>query len=312
MSGLRLIRRLKSILRDPVLVVGLAALAGSFLLVFFVGRLMIAPETARPLASHEVAGLLRPTDTTQPPARATPGKDETGPHVPPPVMAGAKPMIAIVIDDMGPNHPETRRALALPAAITFSFLPYAPHVARLADEARSKGHEILVHVPMQPLGDADPGPHALKVAETPGAIERDLAWNLSQFQGYVGINNHMGSRFTQDGDAMAVVAAVLKKRGLLFLDSKTIAGSKAADVARAAGLQVLSRDVFLDHDEDGAQVALELDKLEHLARKNGAAIAIGHPHAQTLELLEKWIPEAQARGFLLVPLTRLLESKKAS
>lgn len=313
MSGASLIRYLKSVIRDPLLMAGLAVLVVSFLLVFFIGRLMIEPETTQPMATNEVAGLLRPTDTappqitSEPPVKAQ--KDTTAPS---PVMAATKPMIAIVIDDMGPNHHETRRALSLPASVTFSFLPYAPHVAALAEEARTAGHEILVHVPMQPLGDADPGPHALMVSEDRAAIERDLTWNLSQFQGYVGINNHMGSRFTQDRDAMAVVAAVLKTRGLLFLDSRTIAGSKAAEAARAAGLPVLTRDVFLDHDEDGAQVALELDKLEQLAMKNGNAIAIGHPHAQTLELLEKWIPDAQARGFRLVPITRLLDHKKPS
>ena len=111
---------------------------------------------------------------------------------------------------------------------------------------------------------------------------------------------------------MAIVAGILKARGLVFLDSRTIAGSKAETVARQAGVPVLSRDVFLDHDEDGAQVTLELDRLEHLARQNGVAIAIGHPHPQTLDILEKWIPQAQARGFSLVPLSAILHRAKAS
>ncbi len=217
-----------------------------------------------------------------------------------------EPMIAIVLDDMGPNRKGTERALNLPAPVTFSFLPYAPDVAAFVKTARQRGHEIIVHVPMEPVGPADPGPHALRIAQTPDEIRANLDWNLSRFDGYVGINNHMGSRFTSDAADMGVVADELKKRGLLLLDSRTSAGTQAANVARASGLPTLSRDVFLDNDEEGSAVAAEFSHLEKIAREHGAAIAIGHPRPETLDLLEKWIPEARARGFTLVPLTAIL------
>lgn len=222
------------------------------------------------------------------------------------------PMIAIVLDDMGPNRKGTRRALDLPAPITFAFLPYAAGVAGDVALARKRGHEIIVHVPMEPKGDADPGPRALRVAETPDQIRANLVWDLDQFDGYVGINNHMGSRFTADAKAMRVVMEELKARGLMFLDSRTGPDTQAANVARELGLPTLSRDVFLDNDEDGAKVAAQFDILEKIARKYGAAIAIGHPHPETLAVLEKWIPQARERGFTLVPLTSILKYHQAS
>ncbi len=248
---------------------------------------------------------------------ATPAPDEEAPpawqrHAAVPQTAPRDPMVAIVLDDMGPNRGGTERALNLPATVTFAFLPYAPHVADFAKAARAHGHEILVHVPMEPVGGADPGPHALRTDETAEGIRTDLDWNLSRFDGYVGINNHMGSRFTANAEDMRVVMDELKARGLMFLDSRTSAETRAADVARAAGLPTLSRDVFLDHDEEGAEVDAELGKLERLARERGFAIAIGHPHAKTLDILEKWIPRARANGIAIVPLTAILRRREAS
>ncbi|HEX7776669.1 MAG TPA: divergent polysaccharide deacetylase family protein [Parvibaculum sp.] len=226
--------------------------------------------------------------------------------------APREPMIAIVLDDMGPNRKGTERALNLPAAVTFSFLPYAPDVADFVRTARARGHEIVVHVPMEPVGTADPGPHALRVSQTPDEIRANLDWDLGRFEGYVGINNHMGSRFTADAADMSVVAGDLKKRGLLLLDSRTSAQTQAANEAHKAGLPTLSRDVFLDNDDEGSAVAAEFEHLEKVARKNGVAIAIGHPRPETLDLLEKWIPEARAKGFTLVPLTAILRHREAT
>lgn len=222
------------------------------------------------------------------------------------------PMIAIVIDDMGVNRRGAEQALKLPAPITLSFLPYAQGVAGFVKTARASGHEILVHVPMEPKGAADPGPHALRVGQTADEIRANLIWDLGRFDGYVGVNNHMGSKFTADAEAMRPVMEELKTRGLMFLDSRTGPDTQAANIARAVGVPVLSRDVFLDNDDEGAKVEAQFSRLERLARKKGAAIAIGHPHPETLAILEKWIPEAKARGFILVPLTAILKHHQAS
>ncbi|HVT53994.1 MAG TPA: divergent polysaccharide deacetylase family protein [Dongiaceae bacterium] len=223
---------------------------------------------------------------------------------------GSKPMIAIILDDVGAAPGDAPGAVALPAPITLSIMTYAPNAARLADQAKKAGHEIMVHVPMEAINrDADPGKNALLVNLSPGEIQQRLDWDLSQFQGYVGINNHMGSRFTQDPAGMQIVLETLKAKGLLFVDSRTIASSVGDALAGRLGVTHLKRDVFLDNVIDEADIRKELARTEAIARKQGFVIAIGHPHPDTVAALRQWIPEAKARGFVLVPITAIAKKQ---
>jgi polysaccharide deacetylase 2 family uncharacterized protein YibQ len=223
---------------------------------------------------------------------------------------GNRPMIAIVLDDVGATPGDVSGALSLPAPVTLSIMTYAPNAAKIAAEAHQAGHEIMVHVPMEPINrDADPGPNALLVNLSPQEIARRLDWGLAQFQGYVGINNHMGSKFTQDAAGMRVVLGALKARGLLFLDSRTIAKSVGDMLAAELGVTHLQRDVFLDDVIDEADIMKELAHTEAIATKHGIAIAIGHPHRDTVAALRQWIPEVQARGFVLVPITQVAKKR---
>jgi polysaccharide deacetylase 2 family uncharacterized protein YibQ len=168
----------------------------------------------------------------------------------------------------------------------------------------------MVHVPMEAINrDADPGKNALLVNLSPGEIQQRLDWDLSQFQGYVGINNHMGSRFTQDPAGMQIVLETLKAKGLLFVDSRTIASSVGDALAGRLGVTHLKRDVFLDNVIDEADIRKELARTEAIARKQGFVIAIGHPHPDTVAALRQWIPEAKARGFVLVPITAIAKKQ---
>jgi polysaccharide deacetylase 2 family uncharacterized protein YibQ len=223
---------------------------------------------------------------------------------------GNHPMIAIVLDDVGAAPSDAPGAVSLPAPITLSIMTYAPNAAHLAEAARKAGHEIMVHVPMEPINrDADPGKNALLTSLSREEILRRLQWDLAQFQGYVGINNHMGSRFTQDAEGMQVVLGELKARGLLFLDSRTIASSVGDSLAARLGLTHLKRDVFLDNVIDEADIRKALARAEAVAKKQGFAIAIGHPHPDTVAALRQWIPEAKAKGFVLVPITAVAKKQ---
>lgn len=218
-----------------------------------------------------------------------------------------RPMIAVVIDDVGLDRPRSRRAMALPAPVTIALMAYADDARDQAALARRGGHELLVHVPMEP-GDSseNPGPNALAGNLPQAEFTRRLEWNLSQFGGYVGINNHMGSRLTSNPAALAPVMAALKRRGLLFLDSRTTAETRGLDIARHFGVPAVERNVFLDHDVSAAAVDAALLRTEELARRNGFAIAIGHPKDITLSALEAWLPDVRARGFAVVPLTAVV------
>lgn len=220
--------------------------------------------------------------------------------VPMPEGPTDKPVIAIVIDDMGIDQPRSRKALALPGPLTLAFLPYGYHLAELSAAARANGHELLVHMPMQPSNPSvDPGPQALLVGLTPDQIRERLRWGLAQLSGYVGFNNHMGSRFTAWGEGMDVVLDEAASRGLLFLDSVTATDSKGGSIAAAKHLPFAVRDVFLDNDASPAAVAKQLARTEEIARKRGHAIAIGHPHDGTIQALSAWLPTIRAKGFRL-------------
>lgn len=225
---------------------------------------------------------------------------------PAPLPAGAHPRIVIVIDDMGLDRPRSARAVALPAGVTTSWLPYARDLPQQTAAARQAGHQLIIHIPMQPVGRADPGPGALTTDLSDEEITRRMLIDLAAFDGYVGVNNHMGSRFTADASRLDVVLRILAERGLMFLDSRTTPDSKAAALAPALHLPLVSRDVFLDDDQSPQAVQAMLNRVEEVARKHGLAVAIGHPHDVTLTALERWLPTLAAKGFVLVPLTDAL------
>ena len=227
----------------------------------------------------------------------TPAPPPTPPAVPV-AAVGGRPMIAVVLDDLGLNRPAARRAIALPGPLTLAFMTYAERLPDLATKARASGHETLVHVPMEPeSGAEDPGPNALLTAHDSATLHERLTWGLNRFEGYVGINNHMGSRFTSQSEGMRTVFSQLRARGLLFLDSKTTAASVGRTLAEEYGVLYVARDVFLDNAYQSRQaIRRQLAQLERIAQRHGSAVGLGHPHRTTLEELAAWISrDARAR-----------------
>ncbi len=220
------------------------------------------------------------------------------------------PVIAVVIDDLGLNRANTRRTIELPGPLTLALMTYAETLQEFADRARANGHELLVHFPMAPRDPRyDPGPNALRADLGKEELARRLNWGLSRFQGYVGVNNHMGSGFTTSIPGMAQVMMELKARGLLYLDSLTVPGAVGAPLADRIGVPFAKRDVFIDNDfEDRDAIRRQLQQLERIALRRGGAIGIGHPHDATLEELAIWLPEVQKRGFKLVPVSALVRT----
>ncbi len=220
-----------------------------------------------------------------------------------------KVKVAIVIDDMGLSPAAAARILRLSPPISLSYLPYAPQVGLQAKEAKKAGHEVLLHMPMEPLGGAYPGPEALMVGLDDEELRRRIVANLKAFEDYDGLNNHMGSKFTLDNNKMKLFFKVLdevKGRTVFFLDSRTSYQTVAQEEALLAGFKSAMRDVFLDDKIEETAVLGELARLEDVARKKGVAIAIGHPHPVTIKALEEWLPAAEARGFEVVPVGQLV------
>jgi polysaccharide deacetylase 2 family uncharacterized protein YibQ len=219
-----------------------------------------------------------------------------------------RPVIAIVIDDMGLDKANAARVIALPGPLTIAFMSYASDLDEQARAARAAGDELWLHVPMEPLNGAlDAGPHVLKTELSPEENRQRLDWALSRLSGYVGINNHEGSRFTQSEPGMTLVMEKLKSRGLAFLDSRTTKDTVAARVAGEFGVPHIDRNIFIDNDETVDAVMAKLVETERFARQHGYALAIGHPHPTTIEALSEWLPTLRARGFVLVPASALLK-----
>lgn len=216
------------------------------------------------------------------------------------------PMIAIVIDDLGMNRSGTAALNRLRAPLTLAFLPYAPELDEQTRAARAAGHELLVHVPMEPTGGEWPGPHALTSQLGSAELTSRLRAHLRSFRGFVGINNHMGSRVTADAERMDTVMAELRKHDLLFLDSRTAPGSVAGREARRWQVPYAERDVFLDNEIELTAVLRQFVVVENIARRRGYAVAIGHPHKVTIEALRRWLPTLDARGLALAPISAIV------
>lgn len=221
----------------------------------------------------------------------------------------SRPLVAIVIDDAGLDRPRSKRAWELPGPITVSFLPYAKDLREQAKAARAHGNELMLHMPMEPEGHADPGPGALLVSLSDGDLRQRLTQALESFDGYVGMNNHMGSRFTAWRPGMETVLRILRARGLLFLDSRTTRQSVGDQLARELGVPSVARNVFLDDDEAIDAVRRKLAETEAVARRQGFAVAIGHPHEATLQALAEWLPGLAANGFAQAPLSAALRKR---
>jgi polysaccharide deacetylase 2 family uncharacterized protein YibQ len=265
-----------------------------------------APQLARPAKPTEEAAL-RPPLPMPPPTAAKPTWLRYAVPAPP---TGNRPLVAIVLDDLGLDRVRTAAATRLRGPLTMSFMTYASDLGTQTRAARQAGHELLLHVPMEAVDrQADPGPHGLLAELSRDEIIERLRWGLGRFDGFVGINNHMGSKFTSDERGMEPVMEELRARGLLFLDSRTSPFSAGLRLAIAFGVPHAARDVFLDDDQTPPAIANQLARVEQFARQHGSAIAIGHPHDPTIAALKTWLPVLGDKGLALVPLSAVVRHR---
>ena len=219
-----------------------------------------------------------------------------------------RPAIAIIIDDLGQRLGAGVRAVMLPGPVTCSFLPHMPYVRPLATLAHNRGKEVMMHLPMEAVDHRPMGPGGLR----PGMARRDFVKvvleDLATVPHVQGINNHMGSLLTQQELPMRwLMEDIIRPRPLYFVDSHTSKYSVARAVAMSYHIPSLRRQVFLDHDRDPAAIAYQFRRLLTLARRQGVALAIGHPHVATLDFLEEALPLLAAEGIDLLPVSRLIE-----
>ncbi len=201
------------------------------------------------------------------------------------------PQVSIIIDDMGYHQKEGEALLAIPYALTFSFLPYAPHMQEAMETAYQNGRTVLLHLPMQPKSDKwDAGEGALLIGENQAEQMQLLEKNLQRVYYATGVNNHMGSLFTEQIEPMRGVLNYLKENGLFWVDSFTTSKSIGYSLAHEMGVKAARRHVFLDNQQQVDKICAQLDKLIVYAEEKGSGIGIGHPYPQTVQALQKCLP----------------------
>lgn len=212
--------------------------------------------------------------------------------------------VAIIIDDMGYRYTD-KQALKLPGAITYAFLPHTTYGRKLAVQANNSDHDVLIHIPMESENSKKLGPGALTSTMDEREFSQSLTESFAEIPFAIGINNHMGSYLTQLYQPMAWTMAFLKQNNLFFLDSKTSPHSKAEQAANDFGVPVKARHIFLDNELTDEYISQQFKQLINFAKKHKTAIAIAHPHPETVATLNKLIPTLKLHGIELVPLSSL-------
>jgi hypothetical protein len=213
----------------------------------------------------------------------------------------------LVLDDAGHDRAQLDPFFAFDGTFTVAVLPGLPASGSSAAAAVERGHEVILHQPMEAVGANDPGPGAIYVADDDATIRDTLTTNLALLPGVVGVNNHMGSRATSDPRVMRVVSETLGRYRLFLLDSRTTAMSVAAQSGRAAGVDTVVRDVFLDNERNPEYISDRLNEALALAETKGYAVMIGHVTSPELAaVLTERHAELQASGFVFYPLSRLV------
>jgi polysaccharide deacetylase 2 family uncharacterized protein YibQ len=215
--------------------------------------------------------------------------------------AAKNPQLAIILDDLGHDRSAADSLLALPFPLTVSVLPHLPFSTDVAEEIHRRGDEVLLHLPMESQsGEAPPEGVQLRVGMNQDDVEAILTGMLETVPHATGVNNHQGSRATADSALMDALMPALRRRGLFFIDSRTTAATVAYDSAERAGVPAASRKVFLDDASSREAILAQLDLAARDARRDGSAIAIGHPHPRTIAALAGGVPRLEAGGIRLV------------
>jgi uncharacterized protein len=211
-----------------------------------------------------------------------------------------RPRLAIVIDDLGSDRAQADALFRLSYPLTLSVLPHLSNSGEIAEEAHRRGYQVLLHLPMASNGGGQDEPIELHPGMDPSAVGQTFAAMLDTVPYAVGVNNHEGSRGTSDAALMSALMPLLRERKLFFVDSRTTAATVAETAAHTSGVPATSRNVFLDDEQSPGAIRKQFALALRDALEKGSALAIGHPHPQTLQVLTEMLPEAERQGVTLV------------
>jgi uncharacterized protein len=227
-----------------------------------------------------------------------------------PREAGASAKAAIIMDDLGNTIDAVRELIGLGRPITAAILPFAPATAEAARVAREAGLETMLHLPLESLTTKEMSAGRISGDMTREEVRGRVEACLDQVPGCRGVNNHEGSKVTEDASLMSLILEVLKERGLYFIDSRTTSASVAYETALRLGVRAATRRVFLDDTADEAAIRARLEELFAAARNHGSAVGICHPKKETFAALAKYLSLAESAGVRLVFASEVVEEPR--
>lgn len=218
------------------------------------------------------------------------------------------PKVAFIIDDLGYEIEVAKKMLELEFPLTLSILPFLKYSEYMAEEGKKNNQEIMLHLPMEPNDSSiDPGPGAIKSYMSEEEIRQAVRGSIFDFPYVIGMNNHMGSKITEDREIMKIILEEIKRYNLFFIDSMTSKNSIAYQVAQEMGVKTAVRAVFLDNENDMEYIKGQMLEVQKIALRDGEAIAIGHSRINTFYVLKRMIPELIRAGIEIVPVSELVK-----
>lgn len=260
-----------------------------------------------PAPDKKTASAPKPATPKSTKPEARPAPIVPTPAAPMPYYSSG-PKVAIVLDDWGYNLNAIDTAVAINAPLTLALLPHLRHSATIAEKAHAAGHEIMLHMPMEPLGNVPLEEGTILTTMTADQMRSLLSSALASVPYVQGVNNHMGSKGTQDRPMLRAVMTELEQRGLFFLNSMTSGSTAGRDVAGELGIRYAERDIFLDNVRTEEAILEKLEQLKQTAIRQGSAIGIGHDKPVTLKAIQKIMPTWQAQGIRVMKLSDLIRS----
>lgn len=222
--------------------------------------------------------------------------------------ANFSPKAAFIIDDLGYETEVAKKMMELEFPVALSILPFLQYSEFTAEEGKKNDKEIMLHLPMEPNNSgADPGPGAIKSYMSEEEIRQAVRKSILDFPYAIGVNNHMGSKITEDREIMKIVLEEIKGYNLFFIDSMTSKNSIAYDVAQEMGIKSAVRSVFLDNNNDMEYIKGQMLEVQEIALEKGEVIAIGHDRINTFYVLKRMIPELIRAGIEIVPVSELVK-----
>jgi hypothetical protein len=228
------------------------------------------------------------------------------------VPAAGAHRVAIVLDDWGYNLEALDIALTIKEPLTLAILPHLRYSTQIAEKAHQAGHGIMLHMPMEPLRNVPLEKGTIMSGMGPAEVRQLLDSAVASVPHLTGVNNHMGSKITQDARILKIVMSDLQSRGLFFMNSMVTNSPAGREVAGDLGIAYAERDVFLDNVRTEEAILKELDALKRQALRNGSAIGIGHDEVITLRALQKVLPAWRAEGIQIVPASEIIRSNTDS